>query len=343
MTYAGARGNTEQQMAEVLHFTLPQGQLHPAFKALNDSLPGTAQKTDDEGEDFQLNIANALWAQSGLPFRADYVEVVQANYGAGWQLLDFMADPEAARVQINNWVSQQTQDRIRDLIAPGVLNALTRLVLTNAIYFKATWASLFDEAFSQDGSFTRLDGSQESVPMMGIIATFGYAQEKGSYQAVSLPYVGERVAMLILLPDASQFESFESRLDADQLGALLDSLAPTEMKLTMPPFGYETVLDLTGTLQALGMTDAFSEGAADFSGMTGERDLFLNQAIHKAFIKVDETGTEAAAATFSSLGLRSAPDMPSLEVDIDRPFIYLIYDQQTGTILFVGRVLDPAA
>lgn len=339
MTYAGARGTTEQQMAATLHFALPQDQLHAPFKDLNDHLPGAQSGTD--GGDFQLSIANALWGQKDYPFRPDYLDLVHANYGAGLQLTDFVADPEAARQQINAWVSQRTQDRIQDLIQPDKLTEATRLVLVNALYFKATWASPFDVSLTQEQPFTRLDGSQESVPMMSRTAEFGYAEDKG-YQVVSIPYTGDRVAMLILLPETGQFEDFESGLGLDQFETILGDLEPSEIMLTMPLFGYESALDLAQTLQAMGMTDAFSEGAADFSGMTDQNDLFLSEAAHKAFIKVDESGTEAAAATFDSAGLRLAPE-EATEIKIDRPFIYLIYDQQTGSILFAGRVLDPAA
>lgn len=340
MTYAGARGDTERQMADTLHFALPQDQLAQAFNAFDASLPH-ASGTGSRDEEFRLNVANALWGQEGYPFRAAYLDLVSQNYGAGLQFADFMADPEAARQRINTWISDQTQERIQDLIQEGVLTTDTRLVLTNAIYFKASWAMQFDPNLTQDGPFTLLDGSQVTVPMMAESEHLGYVAGDG-VQAVVLPYVRDRMAMMILLPEREQFDAFESDgFTADEFSTLLDGIAWQEVVLTLPRFEYEAKFGLADTLKGMGMVDAFNPDLADFSGMSDQRDLFISDVLHKAFVKVDETGTEAAASTAVVMGVTSAPMQP-VEVHVDHPFLYLIYDQQTGAILFMGRVLNPA-
>jgi serpin B len=341
MTYAGARGTTEQQMAAALHFTLPQDQLHAAFKALKDGLP-QAETGDTQSEDqrFRLAIANALWGQSGYPFRQDYLDLVAEDYGAGLQLIDFLADPEAARQHINDWISQQTQDRIKDLLPPGSVDAATRLILTNAIYFKAAWRSQFEAAATRDGLFHLLDGSTVSVPRMSQTAQFGYAAGQG-YQAVVLPYEGNRMAMVILLPDQGTFAAFEDALSADQFDSILGSVVWQQVALSMPRFTYESEFGLKDALAQMGMPDAFEPGVADFSGMSDQNNLYISDVVHKAFVKVDESGTESAAATGVIVGVMAVPAAP-LEVTIDRPFLYMIYDQTSNAILFMGRVLNPS-
>jgi serpin B len=341
MTYAGAGGTTEQQMAATLHFTLPQDELHAAFKSLEASLPQAgSEDTQSEDQRFRLAIANALWGQSGYPFRQDYLDLVSEDYGAGLQLVDFEADPEAARQHINDWISQQTQDRIQDLLPQGSVDAATRLILTNAIYFKAAWQSQFEAVATQDGPFNLLDGSTVSVPMMSQTAQFGFAAGQG-YQAVVLPYEGGRMAMVILLPDQGNFAAFEDALTTDQFNSVLDSVVWQQVSLSMPRFTYESEFGLKDALVEMGMTDAFTPGVADFSGMSDRNDLFISAVVHKAFVKVDESGTEAAAATGVVVGVMAAP-APALEVTIDRPFIYMIVDQDSHAILFMGRVLNPA-
>jgi serpin B len=341
MTYAGAGGTTEQQMAAALHFTLPQDQLHAAFKSFEASLPQAgSEDTQSEDQRFRLAIANALWGQSGYPFRQDYLDLVSRDYGSGLQLVDYVADPEAARLHINDWISQQTQDRIHDLLPPGSVDTATRLILTNAIYFKAAWQSQFEAVDTQDGPFHLLDGSTVSVPMMMQTAQFGYAAGQG-YQAVVLPYEGDRMAMVILLPDEGQFTAFEQALSADQFDSVLGSVAWQQVSLSMPRFTYESKFGLKDALEGMGMTDAFTPGVADFSGMSDRNDLFISAVVHKAFVNVDESGTEAAAATGVIVGVTAAPMAP-LEVAIDHPFIYMIVDQDTHAILFMGRVLNPS-
>jgi serpin B len=341
MTYAGARGETEAQMADAMHYTLSQARLHPAFAALSQALASRGEgAAGREGEGFRLNVANALWGQEGYDFLAEFLDVVDRAYGAGLRRVDYVGAPDEARQTINDWVANETEDRIRDLIPEGVIDALTRLVLTNAIYFNAAWAEPFEEDMTRDGPFHLLDGDQVSVPLMHGTSSFGYARGQG-YQAVELPYDGHQLSMVILLPDAGEFEAFEATLDAPALETVLDGLAYESVALAMPRFEFSAKFRLEEALAALGMVDAFT-GAADFSGMTGNRDLFLSAVVHQAFVSVDEAGTEAAAATAVVASLTAAPAEP-LEVTVDRPFLFLIRDLETGAVLFLGRVLDPSA
>jgi serpin B len=335
MTYAGARGETEQQIAGTLHYTLSQDRLHPAFNTLDLKLVGEKQ------DDFKLHVANSLWGQTGYVFLAEFLDALARNYGAGLRLLDFQKEPEPSRQTINDWVSEQTEDRIKDLIPQGAITPDTRLVLANAIYFDADWQHPFSKHSTQDAPFNTLDGEQVTLPMMGMDdpASLSYARGEG-YQAVELPYQGGQMSMLILVPDAGRFEAFEAALDAGRVETILKQLQPQVVNLHMPKFSYTSDLDLANTLAALGMPLAFRPGEADFSGMDGSRDLFIGDVFHKAFVAVDEAGTEAAAATAVVMKLTA---MPVFDVDltVDRPFVFMIRDTETGAILFVGRVLNP--
>ncbi|UCH43846.1 MAG: serpin family protein [Dehalococcoidales bacterium] len=341
MTYAGARGETEEQMAEALNLVLSQNRLHPAFNGLDLELASRgegAKGKDDEG--FRLNIVNALWGQKDFDFLAEFLDLLAQNYGAGMRTLDFMAAPEESRVTINDWVSDQTEERIKDLIPQGLITVMTRLVLTNAIYFNAAWQYPFEEDMTEDGVFYLIDGDEVTVPMMRQTESFGYA-EGDDYQAVELSYDGRELSMVILLPQDGQFESFEEAMDAQKVAGILDSLGHREVNLAMPKFEFESSFALKKALAAMGMPVAFTTGA-DFSGMTGKPELFIADVIHKAFVSVDEAGTEAAAATAVIMELTAMPETP-VEVTVDHPFIFLIRDIETGAVLFVGRVLNPGA
>ena len=342
MTHAGARGETEEQMAEALRFVLSQGKLHPAFNALDQELAqrGAEAAGKDGEEGFRLNIANAIWGQKDYQFLDTFLDVLAENYGAGLRILDFAGAPEESRVTINDWVSERTEGKIEDLIPEGSIDPLTRLVLTNAIYFNAAWASPFEEEATREGSFTLLDGSEVSVPMMHQTESFGFAEGEG-YQAIELPYDGREMSMVIVVPEEGQFEAFEESLDAARVEAVIEQLDQRQVALTMPTFEFDARFSLKEALAALGMPQAFSE-AADFSGMTGEKDLFISDVFHKAFVSVDEAGTEAAAATAVVMRLTSASPDP-VEINVDHPFLFLIRDVETGAILFVGRVVDPSA
>jgi serpin B len=340
MTYAGARGETERQMADTLHFILSQDRLHPAFNGLDLELARRGEGAEGkDGEGFRLNIVNAIWGQEGVRFLPEFLDVLAENYGAGLRLLDFVSALEESRITINNWVSEQTEGRIENLIPQGAIDSATVLVLTNAIYFNAAWAEPFEEGLTEDGVFHLLDGGEVTVPMMRQTKSFGYAEGEG-YQVVELPYDGWELSMVILLPDEGELESFESGLDVGRVGGIVDDLVHRQVALTMPKFEFESGFSLKDALAAMGMPDAFT-GAADFSGMTGSRDLFISEVLHKAFVSVDEAGTEAAAATAVVIAKLGMPEEP-VEVAIDRPFIFLIRDVETGAILFVGRVVNPS-
>jgi serpin B len=320
MTYAGARGETEWQMADTLHFILSQDRLHPAFNGLDLELGRRGEGAEGkDGEGFRLNIVNAIWGQEGYEFLSEFLDLLAENYGAGLSLLDFAGAPEESRVTINDWVSDQTEGRIEDLLPQGIVNPLTRLVLTNAIYFNAAWSEPFEPDLTEDGTFHLLDGGQVTVPMMRQTESLGYAEGEGC-QAV-------------------EFEPFESSLNAGRVDAVLNDLAYRQVALTMPRFEFDSDFSLANALVAMGMPDAFT-GSADFSGMTGSRDLFIADVIHNAFVSVDEAGTEAAAATAVVMVELAMPEEP-VQVTVDRPFVFVIRDIETGAILFVGRVVNP--
>jgi len=339
MTYAGAEGTTAEQMAEVFHFT---GDVHSEFNALAQHLEGLADLNipDDEGSPFQLNIANAIWGQEEFHFEKEFLDTLAVHYGAGLRLLDYIQQPEESRQVINQWVSDQTKEKIQDLIPQGAIDSATRLVLSNAIYFKATWLEPFEESLTQEGIFYSLNGEEISVPLMslGTDASLPYYQGEG-FQAVAMPYLGGEVSMLVLVPDQGNFQEFEADLSAESLDGIISRMAYTPIRLKFPKFEFESEISLAETLAAMGMPEAFS-AAADFSGMTGDKDLFISDVFHKAFIGVDEEGTEAAAATAVVMKLTAAPENP-LELTVDRPFLFAIRDHQTGTVLFMGRVLRP--
>ena len=333
MTYAGARNNTEQQMANALHFTLPQAQLHAAFNAQDQKLGRPAHANGD----FSLNLANALWGQSGFPFQPAFLDTLAENYGAGMRLADFVGDGsrEQARQDINQWVKDKTAGKIQDLLVKGILSEKTRLVLVNAIYFKADWDVPFTRG-TRNGEFTPLDSSPVTVPMMSRRATAGYA--KGvDYEAVEIAYQCGRMRLLALMPAAGQFAAFEGTLTTERVDAIARGLHAGELLLSMPKFQYYASLRLNDSLSTLGMSDAFDAGRADFSGMTGQSNLFIAHVVHKAFVAVDEKGTEAAAATGVVTELTSMP----VSLTLNRPFIFVIRDGESGAVLFVGRLLDP--
>jgi serpin B len=341
MTYAGARTETESEMAATLHYRLPQERLHPVFNALDMAL--TSQESG-EGEDaFQLNIANAIWGQEGFKFLPAFLDTLAENYGAGLRTMDF-AQAEAARQTINDWVSEQTKGKIEDLIPKGYLDSLVRLVLTNAIYFNGKWVLPFEKDSTHDGPFTRLDGSEVTVPMMSQTAEFDYAAGDG-YQAIELPYRDSTMAMLFVLPEEGRFEEMEAAFSAGSVDDIVEDLSAQQIHLTLPKFTFESEFDLSTILAQMGMPLAFrppGPGGADFSGMTGQRDLYISAVLHKAYVAVDEEGTEAAAATAVIMKLTAAMPEPLVQMTLDRPFLFLIRDRDNDTILFVGRVLDPS-
>ncbi len=333
MTWAGARGLTEKQMAEVLHFTLPQAELHKSF--------GELEKQLNEGGErggYELSVANALWGQAGYNFLKEFSGLTEESYGAGLKEVDFAGRTEKARRTINAWVEEKTRDKIKDLIQPGVLSTLTRLVLTNAIYFKGNWANQFDKKRTEDEPFELTRGKQVTVPMMHIKERFGY-WAGAELQVLDLPYEGQELSMVVLLPrQVGGLAELEKSLT---LKKWLRGLRKQEVVVALPKFEVSTKFELAGHLKAMGMPDAFSLPPADFSGITGDKSLFISNVIHKAFVAVDEEGTEAAAATGVGMQLTSIPS-PPVVFRADRPFIFLVRDNRSGSILFMGRVMNPA-
>lgn len=340
MTYAGARTSTETEIASALNFSLPQVELHPAFNALDLALSSRgANAQGADGAPFRLRISNAMWLQDGADFEIDYLDTLALNYGAGVNMMDYSADPEAARVEINTWVEDQTEDKIKDLIPPGAITGDTMAVLTNAIYFNASWLDQFDPAATADGPFAAPTGSV-TTPMMKQMNSYGYVAQTG-FEAIELPYDGEEVSMVILLPDASSdIATLEASLDAAKLQAAFDGLETKMVDLSMPKFKFESPVGLKQILVDLGMPSAFDSVASDFSGISQTINLFISDVLHKAFVDVNEKGTEAAAATAVIIVTDSVPSA-DVSVDVDRPFLFLIRDRQTDAIIFIGRVVDP--
>ena len=347
MTSAGARGETQRQMADTLHYRLPQSSLHPAFNVLDRTLasrgqaPGGTPNNDGEtGQYFRLNIANAVWGQEGFQFLPDFLDVLAENYGAGMMVSDFACAPDEARVRINDWVAEETEGKIKDLLPPGALDRSTRLVLTNAIYFNASWHWPFSRSNTRVRPFHLEGGGTVDVPMMTeTYRDYGYARGDG-YQVVDVPYSWGEMSMTILLPDqGTTLEALEGSLDSDLLDQIVDGIETDYVTLTIPLFEFESEFNLGDTLAGMGMPDAFDD-RADFSGMTGSKDLGISRVVHKAYVSVDEMGTEAAAAT-GVVTAASGPGKEPIAVTVDRPFIFLSRDSGTGTVLFLGRVSNP--
>lgn len=336
MVYAGARGTTASQMATTLHFTLPPDKLHPAMGALLAGL-------NAPHAGYQLHVADALWAEKDFTFLDDFLKLTSSDYGAGFNRVDFKGAPNAARSTINQWVEEKTENKIKDLLPADAVTPATRLVLTNAIYFKGDWQSQFDKAQTQTEDFHGLAAQTVKAPLMHLTSKLGYFNG-GTFQAVDIPYKSGELSMIVLLPnDTGGLPALEQSLTSANAKQWLSQLRPgSKVILTLPKFKMTQQFQLGSTLGAMGMTQAFERSAADFSGITGKRDLWISAAIHKAYIDVNEEGTEAAAAT--AIGMRSMamqrPE-PPIVFRADHPFLFLIRDNRCGAILFMGRVTDP--
>jgi serpin B len=334
MTYAGARADTQTQMAQALHFLPDQKRLHPIFALL-------AKKLGEAGEKgyVQLRIANALWPRKGDKFLKAYLALMKTLYGVRFTPVDF-GEEDKARHIINNWVAEKTDNKIKDLIASGVLDAGTRLVLVNAIYFKGDWASPFDAGLTSQAPFLAASGGPIQVPMMTLKHTFMYAEDE-KLQALELPYAGDHLSMFLLLPRENDgLAKLEESLAVEFLDNWTKALAENEVDVFLPRFELTFPFRLDDTLKTMGMIDAFS-GKADFSGMDGSKELFIGAILHKAFVTVNEKGTEAAAATAVAMQTKALAFQPII-FRADHPFVFLIRENRTGSILFMGRVMDPA-
>lgn len=336
MTRAGAVGETASQMDKVLHAALAKD-LGAGFNAIDQALakrPGT-YPMGDRSLEVQLATANRLWGQKDLAFERAFLDTLASRYGAGMRIVDYKTEHEAARRAINDWVADRTHDRIKDLIPEGVIDDRTRLVLTNAVYLKAPWQLPFGAAVP--GTFHRADGSDVQAPLMGLRDSLAYGAGDG-YRAVRLPYVGG-LSMVVLVPDAGKLGAFERGLDGAALRRIVGGLRPTHVILSMPKFTFRSQAQLAAALSEMGMPLAFAD-RADLSRITKQEHLEIAAVAHQAFIAVDENGTEAAAATGVVARVTSAL-VGQIELRIDRPFLFLIQDDETGAVLFLGRVLDP--
>jgi len=339
MTYAGARGNTEREMAEVLGFSMGQERVHAAFAKLERQLNRCEAHADGE-----MSIANSLWPQLGYPFLPEYLALLSEFYHTTVTPVDYRFSADSARQIINGWVEQQTKDRIQNLIPDGVLTPLTRLVLVNAIYFKGDWSLPFDPDFTEESDFFITPEQAVRAPMMAQQQRFRYAHTEG-VQLLELPYAGEELSMIVLLPENTKdLAQWENQISAEKIAEWRDLMRSQPVGVFFPKFTMTSTFSLKEILISMGMNDAFSDQRADFSGMDGQTDwLYIGEVLHKAFVSVSEEGTEAAAATAVVVKERSAPShgAPPPVFRADRPFLFLIQDNQTRSILFMGRVSDP--
>lgn len=342
MTYAGARGTTESEMAAALHYTLPQATLHNAMNGLDLALAsrGANAKAAD-GQPFRLKVTNSLWGLPKMPFEQAFLDTIATNYGAGVRLTDFTGDPEGSRTKINSWVADQTEQKIKELLQQGSINPLTRLVLVNAVYFNAAWQNKFEATATQPGTFHGTGGDTNADFMQ---QTNEIEHVRGDdYDAIMLPYDGGELDMLAILPDAGKLDAFESSLDGKKLQTIASSMTTQNVQLQLPKFKIEgSSFSLRETLAQLGMKQAFDSEKADFSGMLAPSvdRLYVGDVVHKAFVSVDEKGTEAAAATAVVMAGNAMPQKP-VKLTLDRPFVFGIRDRATGAFVFLGRVATP--
>ncbi len=350
MTYAGARGRTQEQMAQTLCFPTSKEVVQKLAEARAPLSPEDFARASSEiikdlnargGKGtYELRVANALWGQQEFEFLSSFARLVEDQYGGHLERVNFVKAAEKARRTINTWVEKQTNGKIKDLIGPGLLDDTTRLVLTNAVYFRGTWASQFKKDETQDEPFTLLDGGQVQVPMMNQKARFGYG-EIDALQVLEMPYVGQELSMVILLPkEPAGISELEKALTAENASKWLAGVHKQEVIVAVPKFKMTHKFNMGAVLQSLGMTDAFSP-AADFSGMTGRRDLFISAVVHQAYVDVNEEGTEAAAATGVTMKLTAIAPGKVPVFRADHPFLFLIRDLRSGSILFLGRMTNP--
>jgi serpin B len=338
MVYAGANGKTAREMAAVLHLPDdPPDQLHKAVGQLISQIQHA-----DKDSGYQLNVANALWAQMGVHWLPAYLDLLHADYAAEAFAADF-SRPDPARQSINDWVAQQTNQKITDLLPSGSITPLTRLVLVDAVYFKADWESPFHASDTHDGDFHPNAGSTVTVPMMHRTASFGFMDDE-KIQALQMPYAGGRWAMLLVLPKTTDgLAAVEAKLDPGELNRIVSALSVQSVQVTIPKFKLSQNFSLGEMLESLGMSSAFDPNKADFSGMDGRRDLCLSDVVHKAYVAVDEKGTEAAAATGAVMRATAVMRPPQAVVfNADHPFMFFIRDPSSGLVLFAGRLSQPS-
>jgi serpin B len=334
MTYAGARGDTQTQMAQALHFLPDQKRFHPTFALLGAMLGEVVKKGH-----IQFNVANALWPRKGYTFLKGYISLVKKFYGIRITPIDY-DDVKTARQTINDWVEERTESKIMDLIPEGVIDSMTRLVLVNAIYFKGEWANQFDPSLTDQAPFSISPGVQAQVPMMTRKQEFRYAEES-DLQILELPYAGDDLSMIVLLPkEITGLAKLEESLSPERLEKWIGDLVGTEVEVSLPRFELNFPFRLDDTLKSMGMENAFSN-QADFSGMDGSKELFIGAILHKAYVAVNEQGTEAAAATAAIMTTKAVAFTPTV-FRADHPFVFFIREKRSGSILFLGREANPA-
>lgn len=336
MTYAGAAGQTATEMAQTMHFTLPESQLAPAMGQL------IGETNTSGGTSYQLSVANHLWGQTGIPFLGSFVNTTSADYHAPLTQLDFLDNPDGSRQTINAWTANQTNQKIQNLLPQGSITSVTALVLTNAVYFEDSWRSPFNPSETAPETFYLSNGSLESVSMMHQLGSFKYAAFQG-YSMLDLPYSGGDISMLAILPSqTSSLANVEASLNSQTLAQDESQLAATRVEVGLPKFTVSSQFNLSATLASMGMPSAFDQHRANFSGMSPV-PLHISDVVHEAYISVDEQGTEAAGATgVVTAGPTFVTTNPtSADFDADRPFDFVLRDDKTGSILFMGRVSDP--
>jgi serpin B len=338
ITYEGARGTTADEIRTVLHLPANDTLRREGFSAIDAGL--------NHGDaNYTLRTANALWAEKTHQFLPEYIDVAEHWYSANATNLDFAGNPEGSRQTINRWVEGETEDKIKDLLPAGSIDSMTALVITNAVYFKGTWVKQFDTNETSEEEFRVGPNETVRVPMMHRTdedAVYGYT-ETDTLQVLEMPYVHgneTELAMLVLLPVSDNLTAAEEVLDAEEIANLQRSLVPQRVKVSFPKFTLDTDYSLPPTLAAMGMPTAFSMDA-DFSGMDGTDMLFVSDVVHKAFVDVNEEGTEAAAATGVVVGIKSARPETVPVFRADHPFVFLITEKDSGTVLFVGRIINP--
>lgn len=338
MVYAGARGETASQFEDVLHLTATNPQVHNLMNGLNLMLTRKNEALTEE-EHAVLQVANAMWVQKDVELLPEYLDLLSENYAAGLRSLDF-ADAQNAAELINQWAAENTNEKITDIASPDMFNADVNLALTNAVYFKGSWLHPFDEMITSQENFTKLDGSVLEVPTMRKTETF-IAFQNEAYQVVRLPYSGSDIVMDLVAPTDDNWNDFINNLSAESLHSYLSELQPRNVSLSLPKFRIETPnMDMIANLGELGLLDLFGMDA-NLSGINGKQDLYVSTLVQKAFIDVDENGTEAAATTLAVMMAKGMLSPEPLELRFDRPFLFVIRDTNTDTILFIGHVMQP--
>lgn len=332
IAYEGARGDTAEEIQNAFGFSKDDNKRRSEFESLYKNL-------NEENEWYKLNMANALWIAQGFEPISDYVDIAKTYYDSHVQNVDFITNDGVNT--INEWVKEKTEDKIQEILAQDSTDELTRMVITNAMYFKGKWASQFDSRITSDESFWVDASTSVKVPMMKDVGIFNYIKTN-EFKALEMHYQGDKISMLVLLPhDRNGLGSLEKSLDLQKLYDLKVKMTREPLTVHMPKFEFDTEYDLVEKLQSLGVHKAFDENNANFDGITEDERLFIAKAIHKAFVDVNEEGTEAAAITALVVTLTSGPPEPKHEFRADHPFIFIIQEKHTGEILFMGRVMDP--